>query len=57
MAKDSPKSGPVGNKDNSKRGRGVSGRDSTNKAQSPGNDKTPRSTDDPDTDGYSVGGR
>lgn len=59
MAKDNPKSGPVGNRDNSKRGRGLSGRDSKNQAQSAGSGegKPARSKDDPDTDGYSVGER
>lgn len=59
MAKE-PRSGPIGNRDNSKRGRGTSGRPSKNPPQSPssGSDgSTSRSTDDPDTDGYSVGGR
>jgi hypothetical protein len=57
MAKDKPTSGPAGNTDDNKRGRGISGRPSKGAAQSPGNDKTSRSNDDPDTDGYSVGGR
>ena len=58
MAKDKgPRSGPVGNTDNSKRGRGVSGRPSKNQSQSPGGEGQHRSKDDPDTDGYSVGGR
>lgn len=59
MAKDDRNGFPVGNQDDSKRGRGVSGRDSKNQSQSAGSGsgKTPRSNDDPDTDGYSVGGR
>ena len=59
MAKSTgPKSGPIGNTDDSKRGRGVSGRDSTNPAQSPASESgKSRSIDDTDTDGYSVGGR
>ena len=54
-----PLNGPIGNRDNSKRGRGVSGRDSKGPAQSAGSGdgKTARTKDDPDTDGYSVGGR
>jgi hypothetical protein len=50
--------GPFGNADDSKRGRGLTGRKSTNKAQSPesGKGKPSRSNDDTDTDGYSVGG-
>ena len=50
--------GPVGNADDSKRGRGLSGRKSDNKAQSPksGDGKASRSNDETDTDGYSVGG-
>ena len=51
--------GPVGNADDSKRGRGISGRKSEGKAQSAGSGdgKPARSKDDKDTDGYSVGGR
>lgn len=57
--KDQPQSGPIGNTDNSKRGRGLSGRDSKNQPQSPAGSegKASRSIDDPDTDGFSVGGR
>lgn len=54
MAKD-PQSGPIGNTDPSKRGRGVD-RPSKEAPKSPGGGKG-RSTDDPDTDGTSVGGR
>ena len=58
MADKSPKSGPVGNTDDSKRGRGVSGRPNKSQPQSPGGKSgTSRSVDDTDTDGYSVGGR
>lgn len=59
MAKDRPKSGPVGNQDDARRGRGVSGRDSKNQSQSAssGDGKPARSKDDPDTDGRSIGGR
>jgi hypothetical protein len=60
MAKDEPQSGPVGNTDPSKRGRGTTpgGRPSKNQPQSPaGGGGKGRSKDDPDTDGYNVGGR
>ena len=56
MAND-PKSGPAGNRDNSKRGRDIppGGRPGKGPAQTPS--KGPgRSVDDPDTDGTSIGG-
>jgi hypothetical protein len=61
MAKDQPESGPIGNTDPSKRGRGTTpgGKPSKNQPQSPssGSGETSRTVDDPDTDGFSVGGR
>jgi hypothetical protein len=59
MAKDKqPQSGPVGGK-NRDRSIPPGGRPSKNAPQSPsgGQKRQPRSKNDPDTDGYSAGGR
>jgi hypothetical protein len=59
MAKDDrPKSGPIGGK-NRDRSIPPGGRPSKNAPKSPGTGEgeTSRTKDDPDTDGYSVGGR
>jgi hypothetical protein len=59
MAKDkAPKSGPIAGK-NRDRSIPPGGRPSKNQPQSPGTGEgqTGRTKDDPDTDGYSVGGR
>lgn len=54
---DKPLNGPLGNRDADKRGRGISGRDSRNQAQTPksGDGSTSRHVDETDTDGYGIG--